>query len=454
MHDPIEEISEQIAGLRFDSIPEDAVAAAKRSILDTLAVAWAGVASDTCAEVYQQIAGLGGRSESSVLVFGDRLPAESAAYLNSLFASALDYDGIHDQAIVHADIVVLPAALAIAELKGCSGEEFLTALILGVDLACRLGVSSKKSSGWFYSSVFGVFGAAAASARILGFDKKRVRDALSLAYLQASGTYQAAVERSLAKRHMSALAARAGVFAASLARSGVGGPKQVFQGEYGLFANYEKGDSSRLLDGLGKQFEGANMSLKYYPACFCSHAAIQGTLDLIRDHNIRPEEVEGVEVSFSKYMHRLVGAPFDPSENPQVTAQFSAQYAVAACIIFKRFTLAELTTSIILDPNVRKLAQKVNVIVDPKNDGTVVPADVTITTMKQMKFHRRVESIPGMPNRPLTSDELLAKFESCMAASLIVPTKKQTDLLFERVKNIERLPDMRTLFDGILRQSA
>lgn len=451
--DPVEALSAHVAEHRYDAIPEAAVAATKQSMIDTLAVAWAGAGAETCASVHDQIVSEGGRAEAQVWVFGERVPAASCAYVNSLFASALDYDGIHEEAGVHADIVVLPAALAVAERQRCSGREFLTALTLGTDVACRLGLAMGQASGWFNTSVFGVFGAAAAAARLLGLRPAGVRDALGLAFLQASGTYQPALERSLAKRHQSALAARAGVFAALLAQTGVTAPKRIIEGECGLYRLYGNGDSSRLLDQLGTRFEGTNVSLKSFPACFCSHAAIQGTLEQVREHDLRPADIAGVQVSMSPYMHRLVGAPFEPSGNPQVTAQFSVQYAVAVAVLRQRFAVADLDPAAVLDTGVREFASKVTVTVDPANHGTVTPVTVIVRTQSGASFSRDVESLPGMPSRRLTDEELMTKVCECFESGPVPLDRRSSDVLLERVAQLEDAPDMSAFFEGLLRSS-
>jgi 2-methylcitrate dehydratase PrpD len=450
VQDVVELISGSVAGLKYEMIPQAAVEATKCAMLDTLAVGWAGTAATTCPEIYQQFRADGGRPEATVWGYGERLPAASTAYVNSLFASALDYDSIHGEAVIHSDIVVLPAVLAIAERQECSGREFLTSLIAGSDLACRLGLSTERSRGWFCTSTFGVIGAAAGASKLLGHGPILLQNAISLAFLQASGSYQAALEQSLAKRHLSALAARAGVFAAILADSGVSAPKQVFQGRFGLYALYDNGDPDMLVRDLGRRFEGANVNLKYYPCCYCSHAAIDGVLALKRERSeIQAENVERVQLVLSAYMNQLVGAPFDPSENPQVTAQFSVRYAVAVALLRGRFALEDLETAAILDPVARNIASRVDVIVDPANQGTVAPVDIVLTMRNQETIRRRVASVPGMSSQPLTNDQLLMKFRGCTGTGLVPLSEDKRNLLLKRIFALEEIQNMRHFFHAI-----
>ncbi len=130
MANPVDQIARHISEKRYEDLPADVVVCAKRLILDTFGVAWAGAGADGCNDVYGLIAEQGGSPESSIWVHGDKVPAVSAAFVNSLFAGALDFDSFHEAGTLHADIVVLPAALAMAERQGSSGKDFLKKRIL------------------------------------------------------------------------------------------------------------------------------------------------------------------------------------------------------------------------------------------------------------------------------------------------------------------------------------
>ncbi|MBI4190377.1 MAG: MmgE/PrpD family protein [Betaproteobacteria bacterium] len=278
------ELAQYIAGIRYEDLPDSAVRAAKQFMLDTLAVAWAGSNAPGCADAHGLLVDEGGRADSTVWAYGDRLPTTASAFLNSMFAAALDFDSLGRDAPAHVNIVVLPAAMALAERRRVSGKEFLTALVVGCDLMCRISASCESLKnpykGWFYTSIHGVFGAAASSARLLGLDAVAIRHALGIAYSQAAGTQQANIEPSLTKRMQSAFASRAGVFAALLAARRISSPRSVFEGQCGLYRMYQDGDVGRLLDGLGTRFENGNLSIKKFPSCGCNHTALEGALQL------------------------------------------------------------------------------------------------------------------------------------------------------------------------------
>ena len=260
-----------VSETHYDTIAPAVRHAAKRMLLDTLAVAWAGSAAPGMAELQRGLVPAAALPESLLWAGGQRVPMLDAAFLNGAAAAALDYDGLHLEAVVHTDIVCLPAVLATAERLHASGKQFLTALILANEVVCRLGLATHLHSGWFYTSIHGVFGAAAGCAKLFGLGADGVRDAFGIALSQVGGTQQSMLEKALTKRIQSALAARAGAFSALLAKSGVTAPKEAFEGRFGFYNMYEEGDAGKVLAGLGERYVSAETSMKKYPSCACNH---------------------------------------------------------------------------------------------------------------------------------------------------------------------------------------
>jgi 2-methylcitrate dehydratase PrpD len=447
-------VAEYVDSTNYSSLPATAVLAAKRSMLDTLGVAWAGANARGCRGVYQLLNSQGGHTESAIWVHGDRLPASSAALINSLFASALDYDGFHEGGVVHSDAVILPVCLAMAERQHATGRQFLTSLVLGNDLVCRLGLAANGRSGWFNTSLYGAFGAAAATAKLLGIDRDAICNALGLALINACGTQQPAVERCLAKRMQPAWAAHAGILAGLLAGSGISGPSEPFEGEYGLYRMFERGDPTTIIQELGSRYENVNIGLKKYPSCACNHAAIEGTIDLVVKHNIVSNEVKSVQVVLSPYMFRLVGAPFSPGQNPQVSAQFSVQYSVACAIQYRRLDVNELRDEVILSPEIEALAKKINVSIDESNTGNVAPVTVCIKLHSGRQVTRTVESVRGGRSSPLSEKELLEKFRGCTATGPFPLSEANAQATIDRIYNVEALMDVRELLENFKGTSA
>jgi 2-methylcitrate dehydratase PrpD len=210
-----------------------------------------------------------------------------------------------------------------------------------------------------------VFGAAAAAAEAVRLDAAETRHALGIAFIQASGTQQANIEPSLTKRMLSAFAARAGVYAATLAKRGITAPSEVIEGPFGLYQLYQDGDPERLLDGLGERYDNANLSVKKYPSCGCNHTAIEAMLKLVCEYDLKPEDVKSIEVTIGPYLHRIVGGPYDPSGDPQVAAQFSILYSVACVLVRRRLGLEEIEEPAARDPMIGAQIPKISLRVEP-----------------------------------------------------------------------------------------
>uniref|UniRef100_UPI00262CC80F MmgE/PrpD family protein n=1 Tax=Pseudomonas sp. TaxID=306 RepID=UPI00262CC80F len=303
------EIARSALRLAYDDIPQPVIDKAKVLIADTLLVAAAGRGQASSIAMGRAVAPSSG---SSHVWFADRqqtLSALDATFINTLHAGALDYDSLNGA--VHADLVTLPAAWAVAEQYGRSPRELITAYIAASEMVSRLSrCSTGVSKGWSGTSIYGGIGAALASGLLIGMDPSRLTHALGLAAVQAAGTQQANVEQTLAKRLQPAFAARNGVFAAMLAEAGATGPTQALEGQFGLRALYQSGDDQPLMDGWGSTWQVLDTAVKRFPVCACSHAAIQALLDLITQTQCKADQVVAVVATVSPFMNRLVGSDF------------------------------------------------------------------------------------------------------------------------------------------------
>jgi 2-methylcitrate dehydratase PrpD len=441
-------IAEHVVSFDYSKLPASAVTAAKTLILDTLAVGWAGTTAPGAPEAHALLTEEGGRGDSSAWGFGGKLPVASAAFLNSISGGALDYDGVNT---VHAEIVALPAALAMAEREHSSGKDFLAAYVIGSDLASRFGGSiTGVHKGWFTTSIYGPFGAAATAAKLMKLDATATRHALGIALSQAAGTQQSNIEQALTKRLQGALSARSGVFSAQLAQRGITAPREAIEGKFGLFALYQEGNPLKILDGLGSRFEHENTAIKKYPCCACSHASLEAALGLIREHDLKPADVTGIEVTHSTFMHRLVGAPFNPGDNPQVSAQFSVQYAIACALLRRRMSVADLEDAAILDPAIKPIIERIRIIVDDTLKSSRAPASVKIMTRQHGTLTRTTEKFPWGPDDPPAAAALQEKLDACFAAGISPLDAGKKTRLIERVSNLENVADMSQFFAGIL----
>ena len=442
--DSTRQLARWVAGLRYEDLPAATVSSAKRQILDTLAVAWAGTRAEDIEPLRRFFVRAGGRPEARVWCYDDMLPATQVAFMNAMLAAALDFDSLHDRANVHSDGVVVPSVFAVADARGATGAEVVTALVAGSEVMVRLGLATRSHPGWFYSSVHGVFGAAIAASKLLNLDETRTLHAMGIAMSQAAGSQQPLLERSLSKRLQTAYAARSGVEAAMFAEAGVTGPAQPLEGSSGVHALYTALDPDVLLGGLGVEYEFLGMTFKRYPSCMCNHAPIEATLQLAAGHGLRASYVDAITVTISPSMHRLTGAPFAPGQSPQVSAQFSVRYSVASALLRGRFEAADIEPAAVLDPAVLSLVSRVVVEVD-EAAGRFGPASVSVRTVSGDEHALRLDSAPGTPSAPLSAADLLTKAKAGFLGAVLPMSAARADALIDAVNAFERCADATAL---------
>jgi 2-methylcitrate dehydratase PrpD len=444
-------IAAEIAGMRYEDIPSTLVQRAKLLLLDTLGVMAGAAKAPGVLELHRLLQQWHRGGCATSLVGGWNAAPDAAALANGVAAHALDFDDQHDAARVHTYCVALPAALAAMEqLENPDGKLFLAALITGVELHCRLGLACKNalSKGWHPTTELGHFAAAATAARALNLDRATTLSALGIASAQVSGSAQALFERSMMKRVGPGLAARSGVLAAGMAAAGITGPVKPFEGEAGFISLYERGevDVELLAKSWGDRWESADISMKPYPCCRCSHSTIQVAIEL-RKRGIRPSDVKSATISLGKINHRAVGGTYDPARaaNPSVHAQFNAAFSFAAALSVGSIDIPTFEAPTIFKTDLVELARRIKTQNDPEISENAV-ADVLVvvdlTDGTQTKIRRT--TVKGSPQEPMTGEEIREKFTRCMEYGLHVAKQKSSEFA-DWVTQIDRASNVKNL---------
>ncbi len=450
----IEKMCRSWVEMSYEDLPSETVERQKDLLLDTLGVALAGFDAPGVAEVVARLKSIGGKAEARLWLDGNRVPSAHAAMANSLMAHALDFDDMHETAGVHVNVCVVPAALAVSEALGrVDGERFLTAVILGVDFVCRLAMAMPLFRGWHATTTLGIYGAALAAAKIIGLNEKQTADALGIAYCQSAGTRQGRLEGTLTKRLQPALAAKAGVWSAWLAQTGITGPHEIFEGDWGILRMYTTDRSlaqqperiAALLYQFGERFLGDELSIKAFPCCKATHTSIEAVLQLMAESSLQPEEIDDVEVCVSPECYATVGHPFEIRSDPQVDAQFSIAYVVAAALQNRAVGLNDFREHAIRDKRRLALAQRVRVIPDPMlkdASSNVVNLSCRVSLKARGRtFCSRCDRARGHPQKPFDRQDVVRKFQSCLNFSrLSLPDGGQS--LISTVINLEAEPDV------------
>jgi 2-methylcitrate dehydratase PrpD len=443
-------LAENVVRVGYDTLSPKAVDMTKKDILDVLGVAVAGSAALGVAEVAALLKEWGGKKEGTVIGFDCMLPAPSAALINGMMSHALDYDDGHDKSMVHAAASVVSAAFAVAQRQGkVDGKDFITAVALGIDLMSRMALGAKTNlrvSGWVYSSIFGYFGATAAAGKILGLDKEKMVNAFGIAYSQTAGSFQSIADAVLTKRAQLGFASRAGVFSAFLAESGITGPQNCMEGEYGIYNNYIKGeyDPVAVTSELGRRFEVENMGFKAYPSCGYTHGPIFSTLTLMKENRIKPDDIDEINVSTGKNAGDLF-EPLERKRRPPVVpdAQFSIPYTVGVAVIKGNVGIGDFTPEAIKDPRVLEIAQKVNpIILQELTRREVDPSIVEIRTKDGNRYSMRMDNRKGTPENPMTPEEFADKFRDCLVHGRKRISKQKTEKIMQSINNLEQVDDV------------
>ncbi|MBI4334527.1 MAG: MmgE/PrpD family protein [Chloroflexi bacterium] len=442
-------LAHNVANIRFEDIPAEAIKVAKMSVLDNLGTTLAATTlAPACHKVVDLVKEAGGKAESTIIGFGGRSPSWMAALVNSTMAHSQDYDDIHEKAKVHGGSAIVPAGFAVAERVGkVDGKTFLTALILGMDVAFRMSLAVPlRVRGFHRAAVYGIFGAAAAAARILGLKEDRVQHTLGIAYSQAAGNSQAAVDASLTERLQVGFAAHAGVLSALLAEKGITGAINSLEGEFGFYKVYCGGDydPSALTSELGKRFEASNIGFKPYPCGRGTHSSIDATLEIVREHDLRPQDVESIRVLKIPAAAKVEGTPIERKRRPDnvVDAQTSIPYTVAVAVVKRAVGLRDFTPGAMKDAAVLQVAERVSVEAYPELGDSFHPGITEIKTKDGKVYSRRIDKPSGNPENPIPREVLIQKFMDCASYSAKPLTKNSLENVIEMVMKLEKVDDV------------
>jgi len=434
--DPIDALVRNVVNTRYEDLSQGAVDATKIFILDAFGVAIAGTLAPGVAETLGLLQDWGGKPESTVLVSGERLPAPSSAMMNSFLMHNQEFDPVHDLAVVHAFTTVLPVALAVAEAQGgVTGRELLTAVALGVDVACAIGLSSRSPIAHFRPGTLGAFGAVAAAGKI----------SMGIVYSQICGTLQPHTEGVQVNSMQTAFNARAAVTAISLSARGIQGPSEVLEGRYGYFRLFEgEYDVADVLANLGSVWHVEQIAHKPFPCGRLTHGAAEAVLILKERHGFNAEDVDDIEVLVPPLPYRLVGRPLEEGVPSPQYAKLSIPYVAAVALIRGTVFITDFWEERLRDPAVRELAGRITVVQDLMiaDQNVMVPQRMRIRLKDGTEHELILDQVLGHPDKPLTRDQHLEKFHACWAAGAGQLPEGNRDRLAELVDGLEDAPSV------------
>ena len=414
-----EQVAALVAGTRAADVPDSVLQTAAWWVLDWLGAAIAGLDSAP-GRIMLEHTGSQPAGPASCIGMAEGRSTQVAALHNGAISHVVEMDDVHRAAVIHPAVVVVPAALSVAERIGATGRDFLTAVVIGYEVAIRVGESVGKTNyfHWHNSSTCGVFGATAAAGWLLGLDQQRMTWALGNAGTQAGGLWEFIADGAMSKVLHTGRAAANGVLAAELGALGFTGARKILEGRQGFFAaTAPDGNPSAVTAGLGECWKLPGSSIKPYPSCRHTHAAVDATLELRGEYGVGVEDVERIEID--AYQSTL-----DLTDNPTpahpYAAKFSVHYCVARALNDGALRPGDFTDEMIAEPALRDLMLRTTARLDPELNA-LAPQQLPARIRMQLKDGRKIEHLvlaaKGDPEAPLSEQELTEKFQSLIAGS-------------------------------------
>ena len=441
-------LSEFALKTSYDSIPKEAVVAAKKALLDYLGVTVAGSRDSAGRIVTAFVKEEGGNPVAGVIAGGFKTSPFFAAFSNGVMGHALDFDDECESWNSHPSVAILPAVLALGEKLGTSGKDLLTAYILGWEVAARIGASNGyfrvTEHGYHATSALGTLSGAAASARVLKLSTEQTMMAFGIGASQASGLIVNFGTDT--KPFHAGLAASNGLRSAQLAKQGFTACADILDNPNGYFKTMMDGvyDPSNL-DGLGKSYDiMSSLCIKAYPCCYCNQRPLDSIFHLIKEHNIRSDDV--AEIEAKAYPLQIKVMPYAMPKTG-LEAKFSLQYSLATALVHGAATLKEYTEEKVLDPRVQELLPKIKVIavegVGIEDYTHCASGQMVTVKLKDGKEYSYDSVRPrGHSSNPMDWDEVAEKFRACTEETL---AQKDAERCVELVGQFESLGNVAEL---------
>ena len=405
MKDITRTLASFVAQTQWEDIPPKVRHEAKRALVNYFAVALAGCSDPGISKAVDVYCRFSSGREAGLIGRGEKTDILNAAALNAMSANVFDFDDTHLPTIIHPTAPVAAPLFALAQQSPLSGKQWLLAFVLGVEIECRLGNAVSPGHyqrGWHITSTCGVFGAAAAIAKVLNLDAVQIAWAFGNASAQSSGLVETL--GSMSKSIGVGNAARNGLLSALLAQEGFAGPERPFEGERGFLRVMSDATDTEVESAfatLGREWALLSNTYKPYPCGVVLNPVIEACLGLSATPGFSFADVERVTLRG----HPLLRARTD---RPNITlgreAQVSAQHSVAVALARGRAGLAEFTDAAVADPRLRAFASRLEFVDDPAY--SVEAAQVTLTFRSGKTMSRRIDAARGSLQTPLADTDL------------------------------------------------
>ena len=401
-------LASYIVGVQHDDLPAPVRGEAAKTLLNWMGCAVGASRHEAVEIAVRALAPFSAPAQATVLGRDERVNIFDAALFNGISSHVFDFDDTHLKTVIHPAGPVCSALLAYAEYKPCTGREFVTAMAVGVDVECRIGNAvypDHYDVGWHITGTAGVFGAAAAVGKLMGLDVQRMVWALGLAATQPVGLRE--MFGTMTKSFHPGRAAQSGLLAALLAEGGYTSSEGAIEAKRGwanvlsTHQNYEE-----ITGELGTRSELMLNSYKPFACGIVIHPAIDACVQLRNAHGLKAEDIVAVELKVHPLVLELTGKR---TPKTGLDGKFSVFHSAAVALIDGRAGEAQYSDARVRDPAVVKLRDSVTAEIDPSMAPDAV--DAVVILRDGSRLHTHVDHAIGSVAKPMTTDDLIAKFD-------------------------------------------
>ncbi len=413
MTSPTAQLAAFAAQLRFDAIPESVVRKTEDLLVDWFGSAVAGHGSRPVESITRFALSMGPQSGASEVIINRASTSPYlAAMANAAASHVAEQDDVHNGSVFHPATVVFPAAVAVAQALGASGQQLLTASVAGYEVGIRVGEFLGRSHYKVFhtTGTAGTLAAAAAVGNLLGLDAAQMQHAFGSAGTQSAGLWEFLRTAADSKQLHTAHAAAAGLMAAYLAKDGFTGAAQIFEGPQGMAAGMSSdADPAKLVNGLGTRWATAETSFKYHASCRHTHPAADALLQVMQVNKLQPEDLARVVTHVHQGAIDVLGPVVNPTTVHQ--SKFSMGTVLALVARFGHAGLTEFDQHF-QDEVTRGVRDRVEMALDAEVDSAYPQrwiGKVTVTTTDGRVLKGRVDEPKGDPGNTLSREEITAK---------------------------------------------
>jgi 2-methylcitrate dehydratase len=442
-------ISRWASGLHYDQLTDATRHEAKRYLLDSLGCAMGGFQQHDVKIALDVLGEHGGRGRCTVIGTGERADPISVSLLNALMVRVMDYNDIYWKQDPSHPSDIIPAAMACGERNGKGGRELIVGIVLGHEFEMRLceaAFPGIRERGWHHATLTS-FVSPMVAARMLDLDWEKMQHAIGI-----SGSRMATLgavtagKLTMMKNTVDPLATQSGVLAALLAEKGYTGPEHVIDGKEGLVHCMGPRWKLELLEeGLGEGFRITQCGMKAFPTEALTHAPISCTLDLIKDNDLAPDEIEKVHIRSLARAADILADPSKYDPRTKETADHSLPYVIAAAVAERQVTPLQFTEEKIMDPTIRAQLNKVEVVADAEIEALFPDLQrviVKIVTTDGRELSKQIDYPKGDPRNPLSDEEIEEKFDALAGPVLSASRRDQVKRTVWELEELESISDL------------